>query len=100
MIGIHPQIRWNNLLSQQQYGYRNNHFTSLAITDLYENPLQNLDTKFISCAVFLDLIEVFDSVNHSILLTKREHYGARGNTFKIIQSYLSNRITVRPGGKH
>jgi len=69
-------------------------------TDLYENPLQNLDTKFISCAVFLDLIEVFDSVNHSILLTKREHYGARGNTFKIIQSYLSNRITVRPGGKH
>jgi len=33
MIGIQPQIRWNNLLSQQQYGYRNNYFTSLAITD-------------------------------------------------------------------
>jgi len=26
-----------NLLCQQQYGFRNNHSTSLAITDLYEN---------------------------------------------------------------
>ena len=33
----------NSLLSQQQYGFRNNHSTSLAITDLYENLLQNLD---------------------------------------------------------
>jgi len=33
----------SNLLSQQQYGFRNNHSTSLAITDLYENLLHNLD---------------------------------------------------------
>jgi len=26
-----------NILSQQQYGFRNNHSTSLAITDLYAN---------------------------------------------------------------
>ena len=35
----------NNLLSQQQYGFRNNHSTFLGITDLYENLLQNLDKK-------------------------------------------------------
>jgi len=65
----------NNSLSQQQYGFRNNHSTSLAITDLYENLLQNLDKKLVSRAVFLDLRKAFDSVNHSILLTKHEHYG-------------------------
>ena len=65
----------NNLLSQQQYGFRNNHSTSLAITNLYENLLQNLDKKLISCVVFLDIRKAFDSVNHSILLTKLEHYG-------------------------
>jgi len=78
-------------LSQQQYGFHNNNSTSLTITDLYENLLQNLDKKLISCAVFLDLRKAFDSVNHSILLTKLEHYGVRGNALKLIESYLSNR---------
>ena len=50
----------NNLLSQQKYGFRNNHFTSLATTDLYENLLHNLNNKLISCAVFLDLRKEFD----------------------------------------
>jgi len=88
----------NSLLSQQQYGFRNNHSTSLAITDLYENLLRNLDNKLISCAVFLDLRKAFDSVNHSILLTKLEHYGVRVNVLKLIQSYLSNRKQYIQGG--
>jgi len=44
----------NNLLRQQEYGFRNNHSTSLAITDLYENLLRNLDKNLMSCAVFVD----------------------------------------------
>jgi len=87
----------NNLLSQQQYGFRNNHSTSLAITDLYKNLLQNLDKKLISCAVFLDLRKAFDSVNHSILLTKLEHYGVRGNALKLIVLSLQQK-TVRSRG--
>jgi len=88
----------NNLLSQEQYSFCNNHSTSLAITDLHENLLQNLDKKLISCAVFLDLRKAFDSVNHAILLTKLEHYSVRGNALKLIQSYLSNRKQYVQGG--
>jgi len=90
-VRLNDYFTKNNLLSQQQYGFCNNHSTSLAITDLYENLLQNLDKKLTLCAVSLDLRKAFDSVNHFILLTKLEHYGVRGNVLKLIQSYLSNK---------
>jgi len=47
---------------------------------------------------FLGSKKTFDSVNHSNLLTKHEHYGVRGNALKLVQSYLSNRKQYVQGG--
>jgi len=97
-VSLNNYFTKSNLLSQQQYGFCNNHSTSLAITDLYENLPHNLEKELISCVLFLHLRKAFDSVSHSILLTKLEHYGVRGNALKLIQSYLSNRKQYILGG--
>ena len=53
--------------------------------------LTELDQNKTACGIFLDFAKAFDCVNHQILLDKLEHQGVRGNAYKLLNSYLSNR---------
>ena len=50
-----------------------------------------LDQGNIAITCFLDLKKAFDTVNHSILISKLYKYGIRGPTLEWFKSYLSNR---------
>ena len=80
-----------NVLSSHQFGFRSSFSTELAVIDIHEKLLNNLDNGLSSCAIFLDLAKAFDSVDHSILLRKLEHYGIRGMPLQLLESYLTNR---------
>ena len=42
--------------------------------------------------VTLDITKAFDAVCHKRLLIKLDHYEIRGTTFKLMQTYLNNRL--------
>ena len=92
MNPISPKfIEKHSVLNNSQYGFRNEHSTSLAIIELIEEITCANDNKKSTIGVFIDLKKAFDTVNHSILIKKMEHYGIRGIASEWLHSYITNR---------
>lgn len=81
----------NQVLYAYQYGFRQACSTATAITELVDFVLQEIDSKKIVGALFIDLKKAFDTLNHDILLKKLYAYGIRGIVFDLFKNYLTNR---------
>jgi len=89
---------FNNILVEEQYGFRNNTSMEQAIYQLTNNILKALDDKYLVGGIFCDLTKAFDSVDHDILLGKLEFYGITGSANNVIRSYLKDtyqRVVIR-----
>ena len=67
------------------------HLQNFSILDIVFSCFENINDKLFTGPIIIDLKKAFDSVTHSILLQKLEHYSFRGNVFILFSSYLSNR---------
>ena len=84
-------LEMNELLVEGQYGFRNSRSTSMAIAQLIEELTNANDEKKYTVGVFIDLKKAFDTIDHTILLKKLEHYGIRGVAHSWLKSYLQFR---------
>ena len=80
------------IFCSNQYGFRKDRSSSLALVDLYDKISSAIDRKEHSVGIFLDLSKAFDTVNHNILLDKLSYYGIRGLSLDLVKSYLSDRM--------
>ena len=84
----------NKILYKNQYGFRKQMSTSLAIIEILEEITNSPDNHEATVGVFIDLKKAFDTVDHSILIEKFYHYGIRGIANTWICSYLMNIIYI------
>lgn len=82
----------NNVIFPAQFGFRENHSTSHALILIVDKIQRAIEEKLVSYGIFLDFCKaLIDTVDHSILLYKLQHYGIRGITIKWFNSYLKAR---------
>ena len=83
-------LRINKLFFSHQFGFRHRYSANHALTSLTEIITKALDEGKFACRVFIDLQKTFDTVDHGILLSKRNHYGVRGASYQWFKSYLTS----------
>jgi hypothetical protein len=84
-------INDSEILINNQYGFREKHSTYMALLNLTDRITNELDCGNHSLGIFIDLSKAFDTLDHSILLSKLQHYGVRGTACDWFTSYLQNR---------
>jgi hypothetical protein len=89
---LHEHFISENLYYHNQYGFRANHSTEYATLELIDRINFEMDKGNLPLNVYIDLSKAFDTVDHTILLSKLEHYGIRNTSLSLLNSYLSNRL--------
>jgi hypothetical protein len=88
---LNHYINSNNLHFDNQFGFRKNHSTYMAVHSLTNTISAALDHNELAVALFIDLSKAFDTIDHGLLFRKLCRYGIRGIPLKLIESYLNER---------
>ena len=93
-LQTYEYLKEHNLITSEQFGFRPNLSTSIALTRLTEEILLNLDNNLTTGAVFIDLRKAFDTVDHTLLIMKLRNLGFSTSVLNWFTSYLSSRTAV------
>ena len=82
------------VVSDLQFGFRQNIFTSFALIHFTETIKEVLDRGKYGCGIFFDLQNTFDNLVHNILLGKLKHYGIRCVACSWFESHFKKKKTI------
>lgn len=80
-----------NLFDKNQFGFRKNSSTTLAVYKYMQHILDYIKNKNYAVGLLLDMSKAYDKVCHTTLLTKLHGMGIRGCAYEWLKSYLANR---------
>ena len=80
----------NNILIENQHGFRANHSYVTQLLTLTEDVSYALNHWKQIDVVLFDFAKAFDTVHHQRLLTKPPFYGIQNDTYNWIKAWLSN----------
>ena len=81
----------NNIFCNEQYGFRKNRSTSLAIFNYVKYLSDEINKRKVVGCIYLDFARAFDSINHPRLINKLYDMGVSRKLILWIKDYLGNR---------
>ncbi len=81
----------NNVMSPNQFGFLPCRSTTIQLINVIDLITTNLDNKVDTDVVFMDFQKAFDTVPHSRLICKLNHFGING----VFSTWISNFLTDR-----
>ena len=89
---VHAHLSEHDLYPLLQSAYRRGHSTETALLKIYNDILMAMNRQEVVLLVLLDLSAAFDTVEHSVLLSRLStSFGVRGTAQEWFASYLSGR---------
>ena len=71
----------NNTFYKYQFGFRANHSTNHALTEITEQIRNACEKSLYTCSIYFDLQKAFDTINKNILQVKLKHHSIKGTSF-------------------
>ena len=85
---LYSFLTTHSILYDYQFGFRPQRNTTQAILSLIEFITDALGNRQCLAGIFLDLLKAFDTLDHSMLLSKLNKYGIRGIALSWLNGYL------------
>ena len=91
---LHTHFERHNILTSRNHGFRAGHSCETQLLTTMQDILSSHDAGRQTEVIILDFSKAFDTVPHSKLLHKLDHYGVRGTVHTWLTNFLTQRTMI------